>query len=308
MRKYVWLRDNFPGDNRGLVIGIRKMDNVGIITPRYYGESNGGLFGVEFDFGKKRVMTLNIYRHKDLKWPKLEDLLSSTLKNSNWNIVGGDLNWDCKDKELTDLEELCSKHKMNRLQWNDFTHYKGRCIDHLFLPDSLPGKKVFVNAVPSDFQDHAMLVGGTTSKEWELNSKRKRIPDYLVKDPDFIKTLMAKMGKYVEHSDPVEYITRFKKEAWALTEIWRDLRKELQIYKDIWKIRTLRTKLLKLRIMRKPSRANLFTELEETLMRDAGSTSGEPKDNTLDSGKYGLGVVATLTPQSDFSFYFQQCK
>ncbi len=278
MRKYIWFRDEFPGENRGLVIGVRKMDQVGQVIPQYYDKSKGGLFGVEFDLGKKRVMALNIYRHKEMKWTHLEDLLSSTLKPTNWNIVGGDLNWDLKDKEVSDLEDLCSKMKMNRLQWNEFTHYKGRCIDHLFLPSSLPEKKIFVNAVPSDSQDHAMLVGGTTSKEWELNSKRKRIPDYLVNDPDFIKTLMSKVGKYVEHTDPVEYITHFKKEAWALTEIWRDLRKEFQIYKDIWKIRTLRTKLLKMRLMRKPSRANPFTELEETLMRDAGSTEGELKD------------------------------
>ena len=43
-----------------------------------------------------------------------------------------------------------------------------------------------------------MIVGGTSIKEWELKFNKKRIPEYLIKDPKFIIALINEVGDYVE--------------------------------------------------------------------------------------------------------------
>ena len=62
------------------------------------------------------------------------------------------------------------------------------------------------------FKDHAMIVSGTSIKEWELKSNKKRIPEYFIKDSKFINAFINEVGNYVE-GDSVSCLIKLKEKA-----------------------------------------------------------------------------------------------
>ena len=92
------------------------------------------------------------------------------------------------------------------------THFQGWCIDHIFFPSEALEDHLFVNAIPSGFKDHAVMIGGASVKEWKINSQKKRIPEYLINDPKFISALSKAVGNY-SMGNPVICLDKMKSEA-----------------------------------------------------------------------------------------------
>ena len=110
-----------------------------------------------------------------------------------------------------------------------------------------------------------MIIGGTSIKEWELKSNKKRIPEYLIKDPKFINTLINKVGNYVE-GDFVSCLSKLKEKAWELVPLWKDKGKEAHLFKELWKLQTIIKHFAKTRILRKTSAIHSFSSLELELL------------------------------------------
>ena len=175
---------------------------------------------------------------------------------------------------------------LSQLNWSEPTHFQGHCIDHIFLPSEAPEDHLFVNAIPSGFKDHAVMIGGASVKEWEINSQKKRIPEYLINDPKFISALSEAVGNY-SVGDPVTCLDKMKSEAWRLTGLWKDKHKEAHLFKKLWKLQTLVKKLRTTQILRKDSPAHPFTSLEAEL-REAVA---ENWNNPLKGRKWRLKII-----------------
>ena len=79
---------------------------------------------------------------------------------------------------MGEIEKCCASLCMSCLKWDEPIHYKGRCIDHIFFSSKAPLKHLFINAIPSSFKDHALLIGGSLFKKWEIQVNKKSIPEY----------------------------------------------------------------------------------------------------------------------------------
>ena len=113
-----------------------------------------------------------------------------------------------------------------------------------------------------------MIIGGTSIKEWELKSNKKKIPEYFIKDPKFINALINEVGDYVE-GDPVSCLIKLKEKAWELVPLWKDKGKEAHLFKELWKLQTIIKCLAKTRILRKTSTIHSFSSLELELLHTA---------------------------------------
>ena len=113
-----------------------------------------------------------------------------------------------------------------------------------------------------------MIVGGTSIKEWELKSNKKRIFEYLIKDPKFINALINEVGDYVE-GDPVSCLSKLKEKVWKLVPLWKNKGKEAHLFKELWKLQTIIKCLAKTRILRKTSAIHSFSSLELELLHTA---------------------------------------
>ena len=147
------------------------------------------------------------------------------------------------------------------------THFRGYCINHLFIPSELPLERLFVNAIPTEYKDHAILVGGSLIKEWEFKSKKKVIPDYLIKDKTYIRAITKLVGKY-EGDQPFEYLKKIKETAWKLAETWKDNKSKFKIFKELWRKRNLVKRLKETKILRKPNISNPYSSDELKLMEE----------------------------------------
>ena len=89
--------------------------------------------------------------------------------------------------------------------------------------------------IPSGFKDHAMIIDGTSIKEWELKSNKKRIPEYLIKDPKFINAFINEVGDYVE-GNSISCLIKLKEKVWKLVPLWKDKGKKAHLFKELWKL------------------------------------------------------------------------
>ena len=149
------------------------------------------------------------------------------------NIFGGDFNWDVKEKQMGEIKKCCASLHMSHLKWDEPTHYKGRCINHIFPLSKAPLKHLFINAILSNFKDHALLIGGFSFKEWEIQVNKKSIPEYLINNHRFINTLIKRMGTFSKSNDPNEFLTRFKTTAWELVPYWRERNTEAALFREL---------------------------------------------------------------------------
>ena len=86
------------------------------------------------------------------------------------------------------------------------------------------------------------MIGGASVKKWEINSQKKRIPEYLINDLKFISTLSEAVGNYFV-GDLVTCLDKMKFKAWRLTALWKNKHKEAHLFKKLWKLQTLVKKL-----------------------------------------------------------------
>ena len=133
------------------------------------------------------------------------------------------------------------------------------------------------------------MIGGASVKEWEINSWKKRIPEYLINDLKFISALSEAVGNY-SVGDLVICLDKIKSEAWRLTALWKDKHKEAHLFKKLWKLQTLVKKLRTTWIFRKDSPAHPFTSLEAEL-REAAA---ENWDNPLKGWKWRLKIILQM--------------
>ena len=271
LRKYIWLRDNSSGKRRGLLIGVRQMEGVKEISPCFFDQTMSGLFGVHVTIGLTNYSVLNIYHHPNLKVATIlqEAACFFSQNPRSINIFGGDFNWDVKEKQMGEIEKCCASLHMSCLKWDEPTHYKGRCINHIFFLSKAPLKHLFINAIPSSFKDHALLIRGSLFKEWEIQVNKKSIPEYLINDHGFINTLIERMGTFSEGDDPNKFLTRFKTTAWELVLYWRERNTEAVLFRELWKIHSLVRFLHNSRILRKSTVQRPYSSLEMDLLDQA---------------------------------------
>ena len=171
-----------------------------------------GLFGVYMTIGLTNYSVLNIYHYPDLKVTTISQEATRFFGQNprSINIFGGDFNWDVKEKQMGEIEKCCASLCMSRLKWDEPTYYKRRCINHIFFLSKASLKHLFVNAILSGFKDHALLIGGSLFKKWEIQVNKKSIFEYLINNHGFINTLIERMGTFSKGDDSNKFLTRFK--------------------------------------------------------------------------------------------------
>ena len=174
-----------------------------------------------------------------------------------------------KEKQIGEIEKCCASLHMSCLKWDEPTHYKGRCIDHIFFLSKAPLKCLFINAILSSFKDHALLIGGSLFKEWEIQANKKSIPEYLINDHGFINTLIERMGTFSKGDDSNKFLTRFKTTAWELVPYWRERNTEVALFRELWKIHSLVRSLHNSHILRKSTVQRPYSSLEMGLLDQA---------------------------------------
>ena len=100
LRKYIWLRDNFFGKRRSLLIGVRQMEGVKEISPCFFDQTMSGLFEVYVTIGSINYSVLNIYHHPNLKVATISQKATCFFgqNSKSINIFGGDFDWNVKEK------------------------------------------------------------------------------------------------------------------------------------------------------------------------------------------------------------------
>ena len=158
------------------------------ISPCFFDQTISGLFRVYVIIGLMNYSVLNIYYYPDLK-------VVTILQEATWffgqnskriNIFEGNFNWDVREKQMGEIEQCCTSLHMSCLKWDELTHYKGRCINHIFFLFKVSLKWLFINAILFSFKDHALLIEGSSLKEWKIWVNKKSIPEYLINDHGFI--------------------------------------------------------------------------------------------------------------------------
>ena len=249
IRKYLWFKDPFLEQKWSLAIGVRRMESLHNIEPYPIESSESGLFGLRTKIFNTKYAVMNVYHHCDLKLPFMQDQIGKFFSKDGLNVLGGDFNWDFNEPPFKKLVESSESWNLSRLEWSEPTHFQGQCINHVFIPSNTPSKRIFVNAIPSGFKDHVMIIGETSIKEWELKSNKKRILEYLIKDSKFINTLINEVGDYVK-DDPVSCLIKLKEKAWELVLLWKDKGKKAHLFKELWKLQTIIKCLAKTKILR----------------------------------------------------------
>ena len=134
---------------------------------------------------------------------------------------------------MGEIDQCCASLCMLCLKWDEPIHYKGKCIDHIFFSSKAPVKQLFINAIPSGFKDHALLIGGSSFKEWEIQANKKSISEYLINDYGFINTFIERMDTFSKSDDPSEFLTRFKTTAWELVPYWRERNTKAVLFRKL---------------------------------------------------------------------------
>ena len=158
---------------------------------------------------------------------------------------------------------------MLHLKWNEPTHYKGRCINHIFFSSKTPLKWLFINTIPYGFKDHALLIGRSLFKKWEIWVNKKFIFEYLINNHGFINTLIERMGTFFKDDDSNEFLIRFKITAWELVPYWRERNIEAALFRELWKIHFLVRSLCNSHILRKSTVQRPYSSLEMGLLDQA---------------------------------------
>ena len=219
---------------------------------------------------------VNVYCHADLKARDISTATLSFFRKNEINVLGGDFNFTKEENSFEIIENACSKMCMEQLQWNEPTHFKGRCIDHIFLLSDLPEDWKFITGVPAEFLDHIFLVGGATCKLWDLKHFKKQIPTFLTKDPSFIKEVIAQMGKY-NGSNPLEFLERLKSQAKTIASRWMDKSENKEHFSLLWRHQVFIKRIRRMRFYRKSSVSRPYSSYELDIITEAGINFKKPK-------------------------------
>ena len=163
------------------------MEGVKEISPCFFDQTTSGLFRVYVTIGSTNYSVLNIYYHPDLKVAIISQEATCFFGQNprSINIFGGDFNWDVKEKQMGKINQCCASLCMSHLKWDEPTYYKGKCIDHIFFLSKALLKQLFINAILSGFKDHALLIGESLFKKWEIQTNKKSIPEYLINEHSY---------------------------------------------------------------------------------------------------------------------------
>ena len=104
----------------------------------------------------QKFSTLNVYCHPGLK-------LEHLIEESSWFFSPRAKifwHWDLNKTNCQKLIKHLSDLNLSCLNWSEPTHFQGQCIDHIFFPSEALEDCLFVNAIPSKFKDHTVMIGG----------------------------------------------------------------------------------------------------------------------------------------------------
>ena len=146
-----------------------------------------------------------------------------------WEVTSTGILTNSPFKEFTESFESWN---LSKLWWLEPTHFQGQYINYVFIPSNTSSERIFVNVISSGFKDHAIIIGGTNIKEWELKSNKKRIPEYFIKDFKFINALINEVGDYVK-GDSVSCLIKLKEKVWELILLWKDKGKKIYLFKEL---------------------------------------------------------------------------
>ena len=218
---------------------------------------------------------LNIYRHSEMSISQVPRICNQLFSKQSINILGGDFNLDRNQLEFQTVVKAATKHRMLRLEGDFATHYHGKTINHLFIPNSCPKDWCFIQGASTGFQDHIIVFGGLNGKEWETTSHSKHIPEYIAKDPNFLKKVKEKLDPYQKGSDPKTFLACLKEMAWETCNEWRTGSRASFGFRRLWELQVLLRKLSALSFLPKPR-----TPLEVEIRREALEAGGRDDDDS----------------------------
>jgi hypothetical protein len=156
-------------------------------------------------------------------------------------VVAGDFNINKSAKVFQPLRDSLEDKGLTRLNWDSPTHWQGGNIDHIFVSSTIPDDTKAVTAILTQFKDHSIMVGGVLGKSINTSSHLKRLPEYLVKDPEFRKEVLERAGNY--EADPMTHLQKVKNTAWEIWEEWKGRSEISQRFKRLWDLQVLRGSL-----------------------------------------------------------------
>ena len=265
-RKYEWIKDDHLGSSRGVVIGVRICDRRGEVIPFVDPTLEGSVIGVSTSLHGVKYQALNVYRSNSTSLCDIAKLAKRFFQKDSFHILAGDFNHTHSDKEMNSFEDEMAP-LLVRAQWDLPTHFKGRCIDHLFLPSRSPFKNRFVTAIPNSFRDHAVLIGGTSVKKWFTSSHPKSIPEVFINDPRFGKAILERVGDY--KNNPLDHLKKIKTAAWEVANEGKKGVAPESMLGSLWRFQTLRRHYQMIKAFRKSTPQRPYSPLEEELLMEA---------------------------------------
>ena len=150
-KKYEWITDDFNQNKHGLAIGVRRMKLRGEVQKIDCGERHGGALAIQTWVAGEEYCALNIYRYSEMSVSQVPRICNQSFSKQSINILGGDFNLDKNQLEFQTVVKAAARHRMLQLEGDFVTHYRGRTIDHLFIPNSCPKDWCFIQGALTGF-------------------------------------------------------------------------------------------------------------------------------------------------------------
>jgi ribonuclease HI len=270
LRGYMVFIPSFRGRTRGVAVAVRSS----MITPHpgpgdivKGGPDDGCSMSVKTVLNETTYLITNIYRHTGkMTTDELRKALRVGHRVKGENIVAGDFNEEPGSEIMNLVQEICSELGTARLEWNGKTHFAGRCIDHIFFPCDVDEERKFVNAIPTPFKDHAIIIGGSSMKTWHTTSHKKQIPSRFIKDPEFVEEVLRVVGEYDKAGDPTLHLRKFKEAAWTACREWKKKAPD-EKFDRLWKLHQVERKYKALYAIPTQNLSTIEAEIEAEAVR-----------------------------------------
>ena len=143
-KKYEWITNNFNQNKCGLAIGVKKMKLRGEVQKIDCEERHGGALAIQTWVAGEKYCALNIYRHSEMFISQVLRICNQSFSKQSINILGGNFNFEKNQPEFQTTMKAAARHRMFWLEGDFVTHYHGRTINHLFIPNSYPKDWCFI--------------------------------------------------------------------------------------------------------------------------------------------------------------------
>jgi hypothetical protein len=238
---YNWSLNWGPHQKRGVGVGVRNNVSTPFPLNKAYQDEKGTLIAVDFAVRGRDCRAISIYRPSKTPIEVLLDPHWGKFSTHRDLVVARDFNIDKEAKAFHPFRDSMEDKGLTRIDWDSPTHWQGGNIDHIFVSSSIPEETKAITAIPTQFKDHLIMAGGVIGKSIKTSSHLKRLPEYVVKDPEFRKEVLERVGNY--DGEPMAHLQRVKDTAWEVWDEWKGRSEISQRFKRLWELQVLRSSL-----------------------------------------------------------------